>query len=1827
MLKSRSAVWRLGMAGGLAVGALMLIVTLTVLAANSIVWQAASTGLPNSGLIRDVAFGDFDNDGKSDLIAVGTNGVVVYKGDGAGNWNGTGFSTGLPVAGQYGHVIVADFNNDGKLDIAASQSSVGAVGAWVGNGAGTWTAWTGLPTGTYEGLAFADVNHDGWKDLIVAGGAPVYPGILVFQNAFASFSQTTSITTTGQYYDLAAAYVDGDTYIDIAAAAQAATGGLKFWRGNFGTWTATNTGLTTTNTFRGVVLDDVDLDGKPELIASRFSPPSASGGGLFIYKYNTGTSSWSLAPNQIPLTNSYYKLRLNDLNNDGWLDLIAGGGSTALSPGLFTYLGSATGFISVTPPITSGSFDRPDVGDLNRDGLLDIAAAGLGSSGVGAWADVGVRDPIGAWTPLVSPQVTGVMNALGYGDFNRDGDLDVVMSRDIGAGLVAYLGDGGNSWASCNITMTPGAQTGNWQDVAVGVWGNISSIEPDVIAASGSGGGIRYFGHSGGCTYWYDFSLVPTGSYRGLSVADMDNDFAYDIVAAPSDGTDGLRVWEGPNHTQMPNPTSVGTYYDTALGDFNNDGKLDIVAAGDTNGVQAFQQVSLRSFISHSIVTSGTYQAIAVGDFNNDGKLDVVAGANGTSNGVDVWLGDGTFTTWTQWPSPDTTHQFFDVAVGDVNHDGWLDILAGGENIGPQVWLGDGAGGWTLSTNNLPTTGSYFRSQFGHIDHDGNLDILGTTQGGGLKLWAAAEAAPPTINNFQPGGWISTTQTPTVTASALDTGAGLNVASGQYRFSTNGGGSWSSLLPATISGVDGTTSTQSISAASVAFNQDSATQNVLEFRAMDMVGNIGTAQAIVKIDTISPTAPSTIGSSSHVVNVWSNNPTLNINWSGATDATSGVYGYSVLIDHNPSSLPGTAVNVFATSYITSPLSEGNWYAHVRTRDVAGNWSPDAIHAGPFKIDLTPPTNPTLFGGSHTPSVWNNDPTVLVTWSGATDSGGSGVAGYSIQWDNSSGGVPDQIQDTAGTSDTSGVLATASNHWFHVRTRDVAGNWAVGAANRGPFYIDTTPPSSSVYSPLTSNSASFTVFWSGSDAHSGLANYDVQYRDKTTNGSWTTWKSATTSTSSTFSGVSGHIYEFRSRARDNVGNLEAYPGTADLTTEIRTFDLMVKNPGIEVNQAVQDLNNSVVLIANKRTFVRCYVNSSSGSISAVPARLYVYRGATYMGALSPANSGGSITVKSSPARSQLNDAYYFDVPTGWLNSGSVTFQCQINTPQKYGDSNASNNSRSVTVNFSKSPAMNILMVDANYWYGGVVRHVRSIDRTRLAAWLRAAYPINTLNVWYGYMDPPYDSLPDVDDLNDDLAWNQSKKVLGAGEDPWTRYYGQVIQVDDNTFMRGKARDIPDTVASGPTGPTGGWDPDGQSFGDWYGGHELGHTYGRYHAEYCGAQDGASYPYTGGRISPTTGEWTNTTLYGLDWSLSTPLVIPPTWTDVMTYCANEWISDFTYEGIWARMVAEKPVLKAQIQAYKAQGVEYLALFGHIITSTNTVTLSTFYRVPDAFDIFGRDISGTYHIKLLGAADAVLADYNFSPRGGLETDDPVAAITEYVPWITGTQKIVIASPTQALITRTVSAHTPTIAFIAPSGGVTLTGTTVNASWTASDADNDPLTFNIDYSRDGGLTWSPLSGKLTTTTATLNLDLLPGTTQGKFRVWVSDGVNTAFAETTGTFNVANKAPEITSVSPISGSTYVVSQTIIFEASTFDPEDGPLADSQLQWSSDLDGALGTGTQLALDTLSIGTHTITLTATDSNLVTSTTTVTVIVGPEPIDNGMTPGLFLPLVLKS
>jgi hypothetical protein len=100
-------------------------------------------------------------------------------------------------------------------------------------------------------------------------------------------------------------------------------------------------------------------------------------------------------------------------------------------------------------------------------------------------------------------------------------------------------------------------------------------------------------------------------------------------------------------------------------------------------------------------------------------------------------------------------------------------------------------------------------------------------------------------------------------------------------------------------------------------------------------------------------------------------------------------------------------------------------------------------------------------------------------------------------------------------------------------------------------VDTTPPTSSVTDLPQWSPATFTVRWSGSDNTngSGIRNFDVQTR--TNGGSWQNWQLATTATSASFTGTNGNLYEFRSRATDNAGNVEAWPSGADTGTTVDT----------------------------------------------------------------------------------------------------------------------------------------------------------------------------------------------------------------------------------------------------------------------------------------------------------------------------------------------------------------------------------------------------------------------------------------------------------------------------------------------------------------------------------------------------------------------------------------------------------------------------------------------------------------------------------------------------
>ncbi len=106
--------------------------------------------------------------------------------------------------------------------------------------------------------------------------------------------------------------------------------------------------------------------------------------------------------------------------------------------------------------------------------------------------------------------------------------------------------------------------------------------------------------------------------------------------------------------------------------------------------------------------------------------------------------------------------------------------------------------------------------------------------------------------------------------------------------------------------------------------------------------------------------------------------------------------------------------------------------------------------------------------------------------------------------------------------------------------------------------DDELPSSSVL-PLAAyqDTTTFDVFWSGNGG-SGAISFDVQHKDGSA-GTWKNWLTNTTSVSAAFGvAVRGHVYYFQTRARDAVGNVEAYPERADTSTFVNS----VSNGGFE-----------------------------------------------------------------------------------------------------------------------------------------------------------------------------------------------------------------------------------------------------------------------------------------------------------------------------------------------------------------------------------------------------------------------------------------------------------------------------------------------------------------------------------------------------------------------------------------------------------------------------------------------------------------------------------------
>jgi hypothetical protein len=241
--------------------------------------------------------------------------------------------------------------------------------------------------------------------------------------------------------------------------------------------------------------------------------------------------------------------------------------------------------------------------------------------------------------------------------------------------------------------------------------------------------------------------VAVQGGPNSIVIGDMNNDRKLDLVVALT-RTGSITVIEGKGNGQFGAALSTTTVAeppnDMAIGDLNGDGKLDVaVTSHDSYGVTLLTgdgKGGLATAPNSPIVMKlGQHphtHGLAVADINRDNKLDLIT-CNNADNDISLALGDGrgSFTRATQTfpvgPSP------YPFGSGDVNNDGWLDIVATASATGPSrreqlplsraltLLLSDGKGGF--SPHRLPIrTGEPWFAAIADLNRDGKADVVAT---------------------------------------------------------------------------------------------------------------------------------------------------------------------------------------------------------------------------------------------------------------------------------------------------------------------------------------------------------------------------------------------------------------------------------------------------------------------------------------------------------------------------------------------------------------------------------------------------------------------------------------------------------------------------------------------------------------------------------------------------------------------------------------------------------------------------------------------------------------------------------------------------------------------------------------------------------------------------------------------------------------------------------------------------------------------------------------------------------------------------------------------
>lgn len=226
-------------------------------------------------------------------------------------------------------------------------------------------------------------------------------------------------------------------------------------------------------------------------------------------------------------------------------------------------------------------------------------------------------------------------------------------------------------------------------------------------------------------------------SVTAVAVGDMDGDTDLDIVAVndisitanPKKNFVHLNDGKGNFNVTKPFGSSSELSTSVALGDIDADGDLDVVVGNYVTQQTLYQRSTIyindgKGNLQDSRVFGNpqdhTY-SVALGDMNGDGYIDIVSGNFGQLSMVYLNNGAGNFSNGL--PFGDPTNQTYYVALGDLNGDGSLDIILA-DVYQNSFYLNDGQGNFRTNHTLGQPSDATFSLAVGDIDNDSDLDIV-----------------------------------------------------------------------------------------------------------------------------------------------------------------------------------------------------------------------------------------------------------------------------------------------------------------------------------------------------------------------------------------------------------------------------------------------------------------------------------------------------------------------------------------------------------------------------------------------------------------------------------------------------------------------------------------------------------------------------------------------------------------------------------------------------------------------------------------------------------------------------------------------------------------------------------------------------------------------------------------------------------------------------------------------------------------------------------------------------------------------------------------------